>query len=200
MPHIPEDNAYYPERTSLFELSDSHPHGDVDVLFIGASLMQRALWNEFLPGLNVLNRGIGSDSTQGVLKRLWKYKGYKARNIVLQIGLNDFAYHFTMDESMENYRSILASLRDDFSGSTTLVISLLPNLDHAHEEGCLVFNERLEKLCSSFGITYIDAWSRFKERMADNEAARELFAPDRLHLTGKGYEILIDCFVEHLKA
>ncbi len=198
MPHVPEENAYYPERTSLFELSDRHPHGVVDVLFIGDSLFHRALWNEFLPELNVLNRGMGSDSTQGILQRLPKYRDYKPRNIVILAGLNDFAYHFTMDESMANYERILKSFQDDFSEANPVIISLLPNAGGKFEEECLEFNSRLEKMCQAFNMTYVDAWSPFKAHMKDEASTRELFAPDGLHLAGKGYEILMDCFVGKL--
>ena len=41
-----------------------------DVVFVGDSLTERVKWNELFPHLQTKNRGISSDTTEGVLARL----------------------------------------------------------------------------------------------------------------------------------
>src|SRR5919199_5722857 len=60
------DDTYYQRWVSVFE---STP-GTADIVMLGDSLTEEGNWTEVLPGWRVINRGIGGDTSAGVLKRL----------------------------------------------------------------------------------------------------------------------------------
>ena len=51
-------------RISLFEEFNPKP----DIVFLGDSLTELGLWNEFFPTVKLANRGVGGDTTKDVLK------------------------------------------------------------------------------------------------------------------------------------
>ena len=58
--------ARYEQRKLLFQMSRGH----VDVVMLGDSITEIPDWRELFPGINIANRGINGDTTQGTVKRL----------------------------------------------------------------------------------------------------------------------------------
>ncbi len=85
--YSPLDTPRYRERVSIFSTSPA----TAQIVFLGDSLVERAEWAEFFPGTGAVNRGIGGDTTEGVLKRLDQLglKPGKSGRVFLYIGIND---------------------------------------------------------------------------------------------------------------
>ena len=65
--HSFNENPLYIERTSLFQELEIPSKS---IVFLGDSLTDRAEWAEFFPDKRIINRGVGGDTTEGVLNRL----------------------------------------------------------------------------------------------------------------------------------
>jgi len=77
---------YYVARISIF---DQIPLSSDDIVFVGDSITDQGEWEQLFHSLNVKNRGIGADTTQGVLHRLQEITNAKPKKIFLMIGIND---------------------------------------------------------------------------------------------------------------
>ena len=96
-------DIHYNDRIALFNEENKHAT-NVDVVFLGDSLTEGYDVNTYYSEYNVLNRGIGGDTTFGVEKRL-KESVYDANPKVtaMLIGANNFD---TMLDNYENIRRI----------------------------------------------------------------------------------------------
>ena len=61
------DNFEYNVRRSLFEV---YQPKDIRIVMLGDSITDKVDWNELLSRTDVVNRGIGSDITEGFINRL----------------------------------------------------------------------------------------------------------------------------------
>ena len=94
------DAANYAHRESLFELL---PKPQNRIVFAGDSLTQGGEWAEFYCG--ALNRGIGGDTSEGMMKRIRTITALNPRAVFLMVGSNDL-YNLGLSprQTIENTR------------------------------------------------------------------------------------------------
>ena len=63
---LPISTPYEKPRATLFDYFSPQ----VDVVMIGDSNTQNAIWSEIFPNTKIANRGLGGDTTEGILKRM----------------------------------------------------------------------------------------------------------------------------------
>lgn len=175
----------YKSRMSLFE---SLPTVENAVVFVGDSITQRNQWHEFFPGLTVLNRGIDSDRSLGVLKRLDHIISLKPSKIFLMIGINDINDGRDIDHILGNYESIILRIQSELPHTKLYIQSVLPvnnsvynhkiNNDHVKN-----VNSRLADLTAKHDVTFINIYPHV---LKDNEFD-EKYTVDGCHLSGEGY-------------
>ena len=109
---------HYTDRCKLFE-EENKTAQDVDVVFLGDSLTEGYDVKTFYPEYNVLNRGIGGDTTFGVEERL-EVSVYNAHPKVttLLIGANNF------DSMLDNYENILIDFKEKAPEMKVVLLSL----------------------------------------------------------------------------
>lgn len=190
--YSPHETPLYRERASIFATLET----PAQVVFLGDSLIERAEWAEYFPGMGVVNRGIGGDTTEGVLKRLEKLglkPGIPVR-VFLYIGINDLQTRIPEAKISANFQEILTRLKSICTGEIT-VFSLLPVntelcrqyrpwLNQEINTDILKLNKNLEKLATDWDVNYIDLYERFAGSGGELPAE---FTFDGLHLNGKGY-------------
>ena len=113
-------SSYWRERTSFFEAFARQ----ADVVMIGDSLTDAAEWREMFPDRIIVNRGIDSDTTDGVLARLDSVLSLKPQEAFIMIGVNDFAAGRDVAGVFADYRAIVSRLEQ--SGAKVFVQSTLP--------------------------------------------------------------------------
>lgn len=172
----------------MFE--DAVPERDVDVCFLGDSLTQRALWSEFLPELKVANRGIGSDTTEGVLGRLDTVVDGSPETVVLMIGVNDLAQGVPEDEIVGNISEIVSKLHEALPSSQVVLMSVLPAA--SVDDGTVKsLNTRYSEIISDLSwATFLDIHDLYLN--ADGVREDSLYDADGVHLDGLGYIIWIE--------
>ena len=80
------------------------------VVFLGDSQIERGFWSEWWRG-DVLNRGIGGQTTRGVRERLDEVARHQPRLVVLECGTNDLAASASVEEVAASYTDLVDELR-----------------------------------------------------------------------------------------
>ena len=187
-----EISRYYITRASQFE---TLPVVENNILFLGDSIMEGAELSELLGG-NVINRGIGGDTTYGVLTRLDDVVRQKPSKIFLLVGINDIAANSPEQDTVNRYSDILKKLNNELPNTEIYVQSVLPinvkKKGNKFNDSILSLNTKIKQLPYKF--TYIDLWGSFS---SNGELADEL-TEDGIHINGKGYLIWKEIIKKHL--
>ena len=176
-------NGQYSARLAYFE---QFRQENVDVCFLGDSITERLDWQDAYPSLRVSNRGIGSDTTLGVLARLGDVEAQSPRAVALMAGINDISIGRSTDEIIETYAELLDELSHRLPDTALVVTCVLPvtaahSIDNADVQA---LNVRLQPLCKEKGVAYVDVYSEFCD--ADGNLNTDL-AADNVHPNISGY-------------
>ncbi len=170
------------------------------VVFLGNSITEQGWWSMLLPGITVVNRGIGGDNTYGMLDRLPEILESSPRKIFIMAGINDISAGYPLDDVFANIRTMTEMIREKVPGCEIYIQSVLtPNddvlaYDYIKGKKALVreLNRRLRDLCAEKGITYVDLAPLLSDEKGQ---VRTELTKDGIHLHPEGYVIWVD----HLK-
>lgn len=181
-------NGQYREREALFM---RFSNGPVDVCCLGDSITQKFEWQDAFPGLRVSNRGIGSDTTLGVLSRLDSVKALQPSVISLMIGVNDLVRR-SPEDTAASYALLLDTLAEELPDTIIIVNSVLPVTakDGVDNQNVQILNAALETLCQERGLCYLDLYGEF---VGDDGWLRPEYALDTVHLTPAGFALWLSC-------
>ncbi len=180
-------------KVSTFEkLNDfSEPNG---IVFVGDSITQDYNVYEYFKGYNVYNRGIGGDTTEGLLRRMHaSIFNLKPKIVIILMGTNDFGVlNASIDDVFERMKKIVAQIHSKDKHIKIILQSVYPvNPDL---DGLSVGNRNntdiiaLNRLYQSIeDVTYInmfelltDAYGRLKKE----------YTVEGLHINQNGYEVI----------
>lgn len=139
-------SPYYLSKVSQF--SELKGSDKFSIVMIGDSITDGAEWYELLKNNEVQNRGIGGDTTKGILDRLDTINK-SIKKAFIMIGINDIAGYKRVDEIYNNYIKILEDLeRKDikvYIQSVLYVGKNYPNSDYFNKE-VKNLNKKLEQI------------------------------------------------------
>ncbi len=146
--------AHYDQRQTLFERLSVTRESTV---MLGDSMILYNEWAEEFPIAPILNRGIGGDTTFGLLKRLDTITSGKPKRIVLMIGVNDISKGFTEEQTLKNYDKILSTIEEKSPSTKIIMTSVLPVNNElygyrVHNSQVVSLNTGLKKLASKHKI------------------------------------------------
>jgi len=190
----PEDPAYlslyYRYRKMCFSVA---PHDQHPIVFLGDSITDEGDWSKLFPHAPVENRGIGGDTTLGVLNRLDQIIALKPAKIFLMIGTNDLCFYRSIPDTMTNYREILDRLHTELPDTKVYIQSVLPFNDTIFPSNGLrtnrnikQLNVQIKKMAKEYNDPYIDLTPTFTSpngRLPANDTV------DGLHLNNSGYSL-----------
>ena len=140
----------------------------------------------------IKNRGIGGDTSVGVLKRLDQIISDQPLQIFLMMGINDLWNGVPVERVADNYRQVLAQVKSKAPATNVLIQSVLPMngaWSSTPERIPIVnrqvfdLNKKLRELGTEFFFSYVDLFSLFvKDDQLDPQ-----YTTDGLHINGKGY-------------
>ncbi|MAH74211.1 MAG: hypothetical protein CBC09_09685 [Cellvibrionales bacterium TMED49] len=184
----------YERAVSIF---DSVPIKNGDVVFLGDSITEGGAWDEFFENRVTRNRGIGGDTTSGLLARLHQINRSEPSSIFLMIGTNDIYFGVAEDEIVENILTIIDLLSNSSKETKIFLQSILPRASKYKDRVEAINKKVRERL--PLGVTYIDLYPHFLDE--HGVAIDTRFSNDALHLNGDGYliwrEIIKALVVEH---
>ncbi len=188
---------YYKQRASHFETLPNEENG---IVFIGDSIINGCEWSELLQNSDIKNRGIISDSTEGILNRIEKTLESKPKKIFIMIGVNDLSSGSPLDLIVSNYEKIVDKIKANSPLTEIYIHSVLPTNNiyykgDATNDKIRILNERLQSIANKYGLNYIDVFSKVLD---NNGRLDERYSNDGVHLLGKGYlvwKIIIEKYI-----
>lgn len=149
-------NPQYTAELTTFNLNKEK---NADVIFLGDSLTLFGKYDEFFPDIRSLNRGIGSDTTEGVLNRLDEIISRNPNKIFIMIGINDLGRNMSVQNTSKNMYQILRKLHDNTTASI-YVESVLPT-STIDCNAIQNLNENYRQICQKTSTHYIDLYKRY---------------------------------------
>ena len=167
------------------------------VVFLGDSISEFGLWDEWFPKMPVLNRGIGGETSGQVLARLDTAIN-EPRAVFLLVGTNDLTADMPLDTIVSNVREIVDRIESRAPGTPLFLQSVMPRTaDFAAEIHAL--NRRYQQVAESAGehVRFLDLWPTLAD---PSGALDQRFTRDRLHLNGRGYRAWVELLRPELAA
>lgn len=186
-----ERSLYYRNKKTLHETFTSDSQ---DVVFIGDSLTDGAEWHELFPGLKIANRGIGGDTTDGILERIDSITSTNARYAFIMVGVNDFSKGRSPNLVFENYKKIVEELlRSDIEVYIQSTV-LCGERCKRYNNSIRTLNEYLyEYSLSNKDIAFID----LNKWLSKNGQLKKELTFDDMHLNGSGYKLWESALASH---
>jgi len=177
----PGNPAQYAHRSTHFaDIKSAWP-----IVFVGDSRIEGAEWAELL-GTDISNRGIGGDTTKGVLDRLETSVPAGTRVCIVQVGFNDLYAGMSPDKVAVNLATIAKSVK----ATRVIVTSIIPASGSSKYLDPLIaeVNEKAAALVKEAGAQWLDLTPVFGGELSAG------FTADGIHLNGFGYHMLADPF------
>jgi len=160
------------------------------VVMLGDSLTEGAQWSEITGCPFVANRGIGSDDSAGVLRRLDEVTKLKPSAVFLMIGVNDVASGVSTDDIVDNVRQTIDRLtKARAQVYLTLVLPVAQSFKRKINPKIDELNAAYTKLAERGKVTLVDFRSGMKD---DDGYLRDEFTIDGIHLIPDGYRVWRD--------
>ena len=171
-------------RISLFE--EFSPK--VDVVFVGDSITEGAEWNDFFPNISVANRGVGSDITIDILRRLDSIVSLKPEYAFIMVGINDIHSGVPLSDILSRYATIVESLRKhDIEVVIQSTIQCKPSECFSKSEIVNKLNTSLKRYAKSLNIRFVELGVLSKKNCLES-----IHTYDGVHLNGKGYRVWVE--------
>jgi len=159
------------------------------LVFLGDSITQGGLWQEWFAGAPVLNRGIDGETSADLLRRV----DSAVRDplaVFLLIGTNDLTSGVPLQQITANVRALLAEIDRRAPGTPVVVQSVMPRTPRFRDDLRLL-NRAYRRLVdgSADNVTYLDLWPALAD---DDGDLRAECTEDRLHLNGPGYAAWVE--------
>jgi lysophospholipase L1-like esterase len=159
-------------------------------VFLGDSITQG--WGDTMggafPGLKVANRGIGGDTTRGVLIRLKEdVLDLNPEGIVILIGTNDLEEHADAETIAGNLKLILARIKEHNPKTPVILCQVFPSSETKSRPASEI--KKVNRLYAATvkgdpQVTLIETWILFANASGDATAGE---FPDLLHPNQAGY-------------
>lgn len=171
------------------------PNGTV---FVGDSITQEFHLSEYFPNERTYNRGIGGDTTVGLLTRLEEsIFALQPKQLVLQIGTNDFTVlQLEAEATIENLKKVIERIHQQMPALPILLVSVYPlheptlNLGR-QDPHTFRKNSRIQKI--NEGIKNIPnvQFVNLYDALVDNQGQLNMtLSRDGLHLNALGYQVV----------
>ncbi|NBV49263.1 MAG: DUF1080 domain-containing protein [Verrucomicrobia bacterium] len=160
------------------------------VVFFGDSITQGwgTDFRKSFDGMKLANRGIGGDTTRGMLLRLQEdVLAINPKAVVLLMGTNDIEVEVPVEAIGRNFQKIVAALKAHDPKMPVIVCRIFPSsaTKKRPKETILAVNELFAAAVKGDAqFTVLDTYALFAN--AEGDAIPALF-PDLLHLNAAGY-------------
>ena len=190
--------AYYNQKCSTFA-EENLDCLKGQIVFLGDSITDGYPLKDYysdLP-LEVYNRGIGGDSTGGVIKRLEvSVFDIAPSKIVLLIGINDINGGVSTETLIKNYDKILSLIKEKLPDTEIYCMSILPlnkdveayttiDVDKSHKKIGEI-NQKIANLATKYSYEFVDMHDDFTD---ENGYLSKDLSIDGIHLSADGYAL-----------
>jgi len=162
-----------------------------NIVMLGNSITYGINWNEALNRIDIANRGISGDNTEGILNRMEYVYNLNPKAVFIMAGINDIYADIPLDSIIANYEKIIGILIEKKVIpiiQSTLYVS--KKWKKAEEKNLIVekLNNYLKNIASQKRVKYVD----LNAKLSENGFLKDDMTYDGLHLTAKAYKIWIE--------
>ncbi len=183
--NITEFTGYWQHRIDLFR---TLPNPEGEICFLGDSITDGCEWAELTGNLKCTNRGISSDTSWGIMKRLDEVTEGKPAKIFLMIGTNELDRNKNVAQVREQIGKVLDVIKAQTPKTEVYLQSVLPVVDYSwgsrNNKTIDAMNVELEKLAAEKNVTWVNLAPFFKD---EKGALRTDLSFEGLHLNGRAY-------------
>ena len=174
-------SPYYFGKKSFFE-----QHGkQFPIVMVGDSITDQPEWGELLGQRDIANRGIGGDTTEGVLERMDSIYSTGAKKAFVMIGINDITHSKDIDAVFKNYTEIV-DLLIAHNMAPYIQSTLLTGKKMVKYNGEVVrLNKKLLAYANEKSIPFID----LNAVLSANGVLADEYTTDGVHLNGSAYAL-----------
>ncbi|MFC1819385.1 GDSL-type esterase/lipase family protein [Thermodesulfobacteriota bacterium] len=158
----------------------------IRIVMLGDSITAFVNWRDLLSRYDVANRGVGGDTTEGIINRLSDIYELSPEICFIMVGINDLAHGLSVSIVFMNYKKILKELKN--KGITPIIQSTLyysetrPNWSLINNK-VDDLNKMLKEYALKEGIIFIDV----NNELSRGGALDSIYTPDGVHLGCNGY-------------
>ena len=190
----------YGTKVEAFKTLNQY-HSDGGIVFVGDSITQDFNVYEYFKGKDVYNRGIGGDTSQGVLKRLKESVfDLNPKKVFIHIGTNDFELlDATPQDVFERTKEIVQSIHAYSKDIEIYVMSIYPvnpmldplTVGKRTNEKIMETNQLNSGIES---VTYVNIY----DKLVLDQVLHPSYTLEGLHLNQKGYEAVKKVLNEYI--
>lgn len=160
------------------------------VVFLGNSITEGGNdWGNRLSISNAVNRGIGGDTTLGIIGRIGEIKYFKPKAVFLLIGINDLWNNDPNTPSKKiikkNILTIVKSIKKASPETKMFLQTILPTSKKKYNLKIESINSSLKRNQQKRLYKIVDLYSIFVD---DKGYIKENLTTDGIHINEKGYE------------
>ena len=204
-----EQKDYYQSKVFSYSVQNSNL-AKGQIVFVGDSITDLYVLDDHYGSLNraCYNRGIGGDTTAGVLERLQvSVFDLQPSTVVLMIGTNDIDGGESQADILNRYQQIIEKITQTLPQTRLYCVSVIPqnkqleeytNLNVAENtRKILELNPKIKALTESVGGGYIDLFPLLADE--ENYLIRE-YSNDGIHLNENGLKVWTEQLLPLLQA
>jgi lysophospholipase L1-like esterase len=201
------NHDYYTGKCESFAVQNANL-AKGQIVFIGDSITDLYVLDDHYSdlGLAVYNRGIGGDTTDGVLRRLEvSVFDLMPSYVVLMIGTNDVNGRVDNDIIARRYTEIIDEIYTALPDVKLYCMSVIPQNEQLEQystinvaestKRILELNTMIEEVAVSKGAIYLDLFSRLSD--GNNRLKRE-YSDDGIHLNNEGLSVWTELIKPYL--
>lgn len=171
-------------RQRRAELWRAFPAKQEAVVFAGSSIIEEGPFEGMFPDYNVVNRGIGADTTVGFLDRLDEIIALQPGKLFLYIGGNDRSrLDDTPEAAFARLEEIVRRVRASSPSTEIYVHTLFPR-EQRHGKWIEGFNALVREIETTDGMSVIDLHPL---ALGEDGAIDPALTNDGIHLLPEGY-------------
>jgi lysophospholipase L1-like esterase len=170
----------------------------VDIVFLGDSIIQEGLFNEYFPDLSTANRGVGGDTAKHILLRLDQIYNLKPKKVFIMFGINDIRTDESIGNIVSSYEKIISKIKNKIQADIFVVSTIECNKDMTSLsllKKVRIFNEKLQDVVKHQSIEFIDV---NKNISTPEEGLKNIYTYDGIHLSGLGYDALYEAIKSYI--
>lgn len=189
-----DQEAEYPvkylHKKSFYEVNGKQ----ADIVMIGDSITNGAEWHELFSKVSIVNRGIGGDTTLGILNRIDSIISVKPEKAFIMVGVNDIGKGYTPEEVFNSYKQIINTLKNNHITPYIQSTIYTGEKFSYYNKDIKILNDLLREYALQESIVFID----LNSKLSVNEILSSRYSLDDIHLNGLGYSIwkeLLDKYI-----
>ncbi len=180
------EDAYYQEKVKSYgELNALLDNKNKYVVIVGDSIIEHFPINELFDDFQILNRGIGKDTSLGLLDRVdVNINNINISSCFVMIGHNDLKYR-TADSTIYYIKQVLNEIKSD----RIFFLSILPDQDKKNNSVVAGVNSSIKEFCMNGSCSFVDFYEMF---IYEGFFYKEKYYYDGVHLTVDGYKVMAE--------